>query len=195
MTSEVLASASLSKVGKRLIKGGYLRRTLLTCVCWSMTSETTIRYGSRSSRHGRSRPNLRYQRRMEVVIFDLRFSIVDVRFLRGEGDFAFGGDSRLTIFRADASPPDDLELARRVGAFRGDLQFSLPTSKLQTLNSRLQTYSRASAATKALFPSRMSKVLNSGTVTHRISSNALLRASPVNWDTKQYATSNIPPSS
>src|SRR4029453_18236694 len=30
--------------------------TRATCVCWSMTSETRIAYGSRVLRHGRSRP-------------------------------------------------------------------------------------------------------------------------------------------
>ena len=50
------------QVGQRSSHARYRGTTRSTCVCWSMTSETRIAYGSRVRRHGRSRPALRTTR-------------------------------------------------------------------------------------------------------------------------------------
>ena len=56
MTSERGAAASASTVGQRSSQVVQRGTTLATCVCWSITSLTSTAYGSRSVRHGRSRP-------------------------------------------------------------------------------------------------------------------------------------------
>src|SRR2546423_4601027 len=56
MTSAGEAPASAKTVGQRSSHATYRGTTRSTCVCWSMTSETRIAYGSRVRRHGRSRP-------------------------------------------------------------------------------------------------------------------------------------------
>src|SRR5918992_5368867 len=63
MTSAAEAAASASTVGQRSSQRRYRGTTRSTCVCWSMTSETRIAYGSRVRRHGRSRPFSSYQAR------------------------------------------------------------------------------------------------------------------------------------
>src|SRR5467141_887204 len=57
---------SARSVGNRRRKRRYAGRTRETCVCWSITSLTRTRYGSRVRRHGRSRPESRYQERTRV---------------------------------------------------------------------------------------------------------------------------------
>src|SRR3954451_1621252 len=61
MTSPVEAAASDSTVGQRSSHERYRGITRSTCVCWSMTSETRIAYGSRVRRQGRSAPWSRNQ--------------------------------------------------------------------------------------------------------------------------------------
>ena len=56
MTSAGEAPASAKTVGQRSSHSRYRGTTRSTCVCWSMTSETRIAYGSRVRRQGRSRP-------------------------------------------------------------------------------------------------------------------------------------------
>src|SRR6188472_399099 len=56
MTSRSSAAASAAKLGYRSSHSSYFGRTRSTCVCCSMISETSTRYGSRVRRHGRSRP-------------------------------------------------------------------------------------------------------------------------------------------
>src|SRR5919112_3598534 len=56
MTSAGEAAASAATVGQRASHSRYRGTTRSTWVCWSMTSETRIAYGSWVSRHGRSRP-------------------------------------------------------------------------------------------------------------------------------------------
>ena len=55
MTSAGEAAASDSMSGHRSIQASQRGTTRATWVCWSMTSETRIAYGSRVFRHGRSR--------------------------------------------------------------------------------------------------------------------------------------------
>src|SRR5579883_1473595 len=65
MTSEVGAWASSASVGKAVRNCWYLGNTLSTCVCWSITSETRIAYGSLVARQGKSRRALAYHERRE----------------------------------------------------------------------------------------------------------------------------------
>ena len=60
--SEVLERDS--KVGNALRKSLYFGITLVTCVCWSITSETKILYGSFVFLHGKSRRLVLYQERI-----------------------------------------------------------------------------------------------------------------------------------
>src|SRR5437879_11047808 len=62
-TSPSDARDNALKVGKRARNRRYATRTRDTCVCWTITSLTRTRYGSRVWRHGRSRPERRYQAR------------------------------------------------------------------------------------------------------------------------------------
>src|SRR5437660_1868829 len=66
MTSAGRASASAAGVGQRSSQAVQRGITRSTCVCWSMNSETTIAYGSRVRRQGRSRPWRGYQRRRDL---------------------------------------------------------------------------------------------------------------------------------
>ena len=61
MTSSRPAPASDSTVGHRSIQASKRGTTRPTCVCWSITSETSTAYGSRVLRQGRSRPFRRDQ--------------------------------------------------------------------------------------------------------------------------------------
>ena len=54
-TAEVSAAARSSTVGNRSMKASNAGITLVTCVCWSMISDTRTRYGSFDRLHGRSR--------------------------------------------------------------------------------------------------------------------------------------------
>src|SRR5437763_1215293 len=56
MTSAGEACASASTVGQRSNQSRYRGTTRSTCVCWSITSETRMAYGSCVLRQGRSRP-------------------------------------------------------------------------------------------------------------------------------------------
>src|SRR4029077_8594435 len=60
------ARESARSVGNRRRKRRYAGRTRETCVCCSITSLTRTRYGSRVRRHGRSRPERRYQERTRL---------------------------------------------------------------------------------------------------------------------------------
>ena len=48
---------------KRSMNSAYRVTTRDTCVCWSISSETRMRYASRVRRQGRSRAERRYQAR------------------------------------------------------------------------------------------------------------------------------------
>src|SRR6266550_8104568 len=65
-TSASGAQERARSVGKRRRKRRYAGTTRETCVCWSITSLTRTRYGSRVRRHGRSRPEPRYQERTSL---------------------------------------------------------------------------------------------------------------------------------
>src|SRR5215218_11422497 len=67
MTSAVGAAASASAEGQRSSHASQRGTTRAVCVCWSITSETRIAYGSRVRRHGRSRPCSPYQRRSSLT--------------------------------------------------------------------------------------------------------------------------------
>ena len=57
------ARASAGRSGNRARNASYRPRTAATVVCWSMTSETQIRYGSRVPRQGSARFSRRNQAR------------------------------------------------------------------------------------------------------------------------------------
>src|SRR5450830_1576864 len=75
-TSAVDARAKSATEGYRLINSAYFGMTRSTCVCWSITSETRMLYGSCVCRHGRSRRCIFHQ--VNIMFRNFRISFFSI---------------------------------------------------------------------------------------------------------------------
>src|SRR5919197_1017743 len=85
-----------------------------TCVCWSINSDTSTRYGSRVFRHGRSRPLRRYQSRSRRLNADSRLSAFLLLFTKvADGSFVDRPSGGPVCFRDVGAIHDHLRALER----------------------------------------------------------------------------------